>query len=319
MKTKDWFVVLFTLVLTIAADQITKYYASDMKESWLGPVHFILIHNEGAMLGLFANLPAFLRIVTISTSGFFVFSLYAFLQYIIPMKLLQLRIGLSLLVGGIIGNVIDRTYFGYVIDFIGFQVGKFHSPIWNIADMIQWVGYLTIVHTLIKNHNKIWPDKNSRSQFWVNKKFQLKYAFIFIGSGVLISLISLVFSYTYFKISMTELGVYQTQLGEKYTQAFLYSYLILTLTFSVALFIFAKFISHQIAGPIYAFERYFTQLLDQKDLGYIHKQLKLRAGDDFKHLEKLADKIFLKIQAANELENELKNKSTAEDPDIIKD
>ena len=54
-------------------------------------------------------------------------------------------------------------------------------------------------------------------------------------------------------------------------------------------------------------------------MGYNHKQLKLRAGDDFKHLEKLADKIFLKIQAANELEIELKNKSSAEDPDIIKD
>lgn len=289
MKTRDWLLVVVTLLLAVFADQATKNWAWTMTEHWVGPIHFVLVNNDGAMLGLFSKLPAFLRIVTLSTSGFFILSLYAFLQFMVPVKVMRLRLGLSLLVGGIIGNVLDRTYYGYVLDFISMKIGNYHTPIWNVADMIQWVGYALLIYSLFKDGKQLWPDQDYRNKFWINKRFQLKYAFIFIGTGVLVSLVCMVFSYTYFKIALKELGVYDSH--EEYTKAFLYSFGILVLAFSIVLFSVAKFISHRIAGPVYAFERFLSAALDGKGLDEEKKALQLRAGDDFKHLEKLAEKI----------------------------
>lgn len=290
MKTREWVLVIATLLLAVIVDQISKYWAQQTIEHWYGALHIVLVHNDGAMLGTFSKLPAFLRIVTLSTSGFFILCLYSFLQFIIPQKVMRLRLGLSLLVGGILGNVLDRTYHGYVIDFISFQIGTFHSPVWNIADMIQWVGYILILISLYKDSKELWPDQDSRNKFWINKRFQLKYATIFVLTGVLISLVCMVFSYTYFKISLKELGVYESH--AEYTKAFLISFGVLVLAFSVGLFSVAKFLSHRIAGPVYAFERFLSAALDGEGLPDDEKKaLQLRAGDDFKHLEELAEKI----------------------------
>ncbi len=301
MKTKDWVLVVASLILVILIDQISKNYATATPETWIGPVHLILVQNHGAMLGMFSGLPAFLRIVSLSTSGFFLLSIYCFLQYIIPIKIFKLRIGLSLLIGGILGNVIDRTLFGYVIDFISVQIRQWHSPVWNIADMIQWIGYLLIVGSLIKEGHLLWPDQNSRQTFWVNKKFQIKYAAVFMMTGLLLTLMSLVFSYTYLKITLTEILGQNPGAVNQYTDAFLFSFLILVLAFSVTLFIIAKIISHRIAGPVYAFERFLNEVLEGKGLTKSGQALKLRAGDDFIHLEKLAEQVREKIVYWNSL------------------
>jgi len=299
MKTRDWVLVVATLFLAIIVDQASKNWAWEQPERWLGPLHLIFVQNDGAMLGMFSKLPAFLRVVALSTSGFFILSLYTFLQFMVPVKVMRLRLGLSLLVGGILGNVLDRTYYGFVVDFISFQVGTFHTPIWNLADMIQWVGYGLLIFSLYKDGKELWPDQDFRNKFWINKKFQLKYAFIFITSGVLISLICMVFSYTYFKLALTELGVYDGH--TEYTKAFLLSFGILVLAFSISLFAVAKFISHRIAGPVYAFERFLEEALADKAPEEKTNALQLRAGDDFKHLEALAEKIRARIK---EIKNE---------------
>ena len=151
MKRKDWFLVISTLFIIVFIDHLTKQWASNMPEKWIGILHLILIHNHGAMLGLFSELPAVLRIVTLSTSGVFLISIYAIFQYLIPVRLMILRMGLSILVGGILGNVLDRILYGHVIDFIAVQIKSWHSPIWNIADVVQWVGYVLIVYSIIKH------------------------------------------------------------------------------------------------------------------------------------------------------------------------
>jgi signal peptidase II len=299
MKTKDWVLVVASLLLAVLFDQITKSYSLTMTEKWVGPVHLVLIHNHGAMLGLFSNLPAFLRIVSLSTSGFFLLSIYCFLQYIIPLRIIKLRVGLSLLIGGIIGNVIDRTVYGYVIDFLSFQIKTWHSPVWNIADMIQWIGYILIVISLLKEGHLLWPDQNSRQTFWVNKKFQIKYAAVFMMTGLLLTIISLVFSYTYLRITLTEVLGHNPEAITKYTEAYLFSFLILVLAFSITLFIIAKIISHRIAGPVYAFERFLKDVLEGKGLTKTGQALKLRAGDDFIHLEHLAEKVREKLILLN--------------------
>jgi signal peptidase II len=320
MKRKDWFFVLGLLLILIVIDQITKVWASGITERSFGFLKFILIHNHGAMLGLFSELPAVLRIVTLSTSGVFILSLYALIQYLIPVRLMPLRIGLSILVGGILGNVIDRILHGYVIDFITMQFGTFNLPIWNVADVIQWVGYIFIVYSIIKYGEQIWPDNNIRKSFWVNKKFQIKYSSLFMATGLFLNLISLVYSYTYLKVTISEIAGPNQILINKFVEPFLYTFLILAVTFSMVLFSVGKMISHRIAGPLYAFERFLKDILEGKGLSKQGVALKLRAGDEFKHLEQLAEQIKLKLIKINNEKNfeVVEYKSDSEDPDSKK-
>ena len=170
--------------------------------------------------------------------------------------------------------------------------------------MIQWVGYLLILYSFFKDGHLIWPTQDARNQFWVNKKFQAKYAAIFITTGVLISLICMVFSYTFLKSSLDELGLDYHHQTYKYTRTFIIAFGILVLTFSIFLFAVSKIISHRIAGPIYAFERFLNSALRGEGLDAETQALKLRAGDDFKNLELIAEKIKVRLKDLDKKENE---------------
>jgi signal peptidase II len=323
MKRKDWFIVVSFLVLSIVVDQLSKRWATGLSEINYGYLKFILVHNQGAMLGLFSELPAVLRIVTLSTSGVFILCLYSLVQYLIPRKLIILRISLSILVGGILGNVLDRILYGYVIDFIAIETPQWHSPIWNVADVIQWMGYILMVYSLLKYSEQLWPDQNERKTFWVNKKFQIKYSVFFTVTGLFLTLISVVFSYTYLKVTLEELVGYNPALVSKFTQPFLFTFLILSMIFSLILFLVGKVISHRIAGPLYAFERFLKEVLDGKGLTSSGAALKLRTNDDFKHLEALAEQIKIKLVKINsektihvtEYNEEGSTKAPSENPD----
>lgn len=305
MKRKDWFIVIGILFFVVILDYQTKMWSLNQPEKWYGPFHFILIHNHGAMLGLFSDLPAVLRIVTLSTSGVFLLSIYAIIQYLIPKRIMVLRIGLSTLIGGIFGNVLDRIFYGYVIDFIAIKIGDWHSPIWNAADVIQWIGYILIVYAVFKHGQEIWPDQNSRKGFWINRRFQYKYSLLITTVGLFLTMISLVFSYTYLKVTVEEITGDNPILVQKFTQPFILSFLVLAITFSLVLFSAGKMISHRIAGPIYAFERFLREILTGKGLTKTGPALKLRSGDEFTHLEKLAEDVrdkVLKMQSEKTIE-----------------
>jgi signal peptidase II len=251
-----------------------------------GPLSFILHHNHGAMLGLFSDLPAVLRIVSLSTGGAFLICSYAIIQYLLPIRSLTLRSGLSILLGGILGNVADRIIYGYVIDFIVIGTPTLSSPAFNLADALQWVGYGMIVFAIIREGDLLWPEQNSRKQYWINKRFQLKYCLILMGVGLSLTVISLVFSYTYLRVTISELVGNNQFLLNKFLGPFVITYAIICVTFCAILFAVGRLISHRIAGPLYAFEKFLTEVLDGKERG-----LKLRAGDEFKHLEELAEKV----------------------------
>lgn len=300
MKRKDWLVIISVLLIAILIDQFTKRWASGLtREHTYSIVKIILVHNQGAMLGLFSELPAVLRIVTLSTSGIFILCLFALVQYLIPKKLLSLRVSLSILVGGILGNVLDRIFYGYVIDFMAVKINEWNSPIWNMADVIQWIGYILMIYFLIKYSEQLWPDKNERKTFWVNRKFQIKYSLFFAVTGLFLTLISAVFSYTYLKVTLQELVGNNYILIEKFTKPFIFTFIILSIMFCLILFTVGKLISHRIAGPLYAFERFLSEILEGKGLTKNGAALKLRTNDDFKHLEQLAEQIKNKLMKIN--------------------
>lgn len=287
MKKHEWMIVFIPLLITWVIDFVTKQWASTLVGvKNYGYLFFVLHHNPGAMLGLFADLPPVLRIVSLSTGGAFLVCTYAIIQYLLPIKSLSLRTGLSILLGGILGNVTDRILFGHVIDFIVVGTPTMASPAFNMADALQWFGYGLIIYAIIKEGDLLWPENNARKMYWINSHFQLKYCFFLLGVGLSVGLISLVFSYTYLRVTMLELVGNNTMLLNKFLIPYTLTFIVITIGFSAGLFTIGKIISHKIAGPIYAFEKFMTDAMDGKN-----RPFKLRSKDEFKHLEALAERI----------------------------
>ena len=67
----------------------------------------------------------------------------------------KITIGLGLILGGAVGNFIDRIRLGEVIDFLDFYVGSYHWPAFNAADMAITVGILWLaVNTILRKPSK---------------------------------------------------------------------------------------------------------------------------------------------------------------------
>jgi signal peptidase II len=56
----------------------------------------------------------------------------------------------SFLIAGIIGNLIDRIYYGYVIDYLEFIINEYHFPIFNLADMMIVISVMIISYLTLK-------------------------------------------------------------------------------------------------------------------------------------------------------------------------
>ncbi len=288
MRRIDWLLVILPLFFTWLVDRLSKHWATGIEGVLnFGPLNLVLHHNHGAMLGLFSDLPAVLRIVSLSTGGAFLVCSFAIIQYLLPIKSLLLRSGMAILLGGIIGNVTDRIIWGYVVDFIVLSGFGANSPAFNLADALQWVGYFMIVVALIKESDLLWPEQNARKKYWINPQFQLKYCFILVGVGIGLSLIGGVFSYTYLRVTIHEIsGGVNSSYADRFLLPFVATYIVISLAFCTILFAVGRLISHRTAGPLYAFERFLEDAMNGQD-----RALKLRAGDEFRHLEQLAEKV----------------------------
>ena len=151
LQGKWWNVVFFLTALPlVAADQLSKLWIRSnllVGQSLfeIGFFRFTHIHNTGAAFGLFRGHSLILTVVAVF--GVTVLLLYAFLLYRrYPLLNSRLsRVALGLVLGGTIGNLIDRLQFGYVTDFIDFTVW----PAFNIADSAIVVGTILLAYSII--------------------------------------------------------------------------------------------------------------------------------------------------------------------------
>ena len=289
MKKRDWFLVIGLIPATWLIDQLSKTWAvhNVIGLSFYGPMGLVLHRNPGAILGTFSDLPPILRIVSLSTGGAFLITIYSAIQYLLPTRSIQLRAGMSLLLGGILGNVTDRIASGSVVDFLILGSRSFATPAFNLADAIQWVGYGLVVYGLIRDGNIFWPDVNVRRTVWINPRFQIKYTMTLVAIGACFAIINGVFAYTFLKVTIDDLVSGSARLMEtRFLTPFLITYSLIALGFMMVLFVLGRILSHRTAGPLYAFENYINDLLSGKD-----RKFRLRSGDEFKHLEELADKL----------------------------
>ncbi|MGE5308456.1 MAG: signal peptidase II [Deltaproteobacteria bacterium] len=108
-----------------------------------GVFHFTLVHNTGAAFGLFKNWVLLLALVSACVL------VLLWLTLVRAGKnphLASYRIPLSLVFGGALGNLIDRLFLGYVIDFLDLRVW----PVFNIADSAITIGAVLLAILLIR-------------------------------------------------------------------------------------------------------------------------------------------------------------------------
>ena len=137
------------IILSVAADQISKHLVLaniamyERVEVLPGIFHFTYIENEGAAFGMLANNRWVFLVISAA-------AIVAFVFYIIKYKPqdILLRVSLSFVVGGGIGNMIDRCFRGSVVDFIDVDFIDFY--VFNVADMFVCVGCgLMILYVIV--------------------------------------------------------------------------------------------------------------------------------------------------------------------------
>ena len=147
IQTKIYFLSLSIFIVLI--DQFTKYLMFYNKKLFINKDFLLFkldfVKNYGAAFNLFSGSRIFLSLISI------LFSIL--LIYLIFRKNTLNSFDLysySFILGGTIGNGIDRIYKGFVIDFINLNIINF--PLFNIADISINIGFIILLYNIFKNN-----------------------------------------------------------------------------------------------------------------------------------------------------------------------
>jgi signal peptidase II len=156
-----WLPVLVALAIVVA-DRLTKLWIEHSVNAFdsisVIPGLFRIVHNEnpGAAFGFLADGNAFIRaIVLIGVSSVvLLFVASALWSHRTTFTAFLSRFGLALILGGAIGNLLDRVFRGTVTDFLEIYQGSWSFPAFNVADSAITVGaVLLLIDILRPKHN----------------------------------------------------------------------------------------------------------------------------------------------------------------------
>ena len=140
---------LWIAVLVAVLDQITKLMVIDQLVAYVDVIpltsffNLVHVHNTGAAFSLFADQPGWQRYFFLGIAVVASAVIFYLLRKAAGRPLYA--IALTLILGGAIGNVIDRALYGHVIDFLDFYLGTWHWPAFNVADSAITVGAVMLV------------------------------------------------------------------------------------------------------------------------------------------------------------------------------
>ena len=152
--------MIWPALVIVFMDQISKWAIIlflRVHESVTVTGFFNLVHvlNRGMAFGLM-NRPDFdagFYLLTAATVAAVVLLLAWFFK--LKKKNARIAFGLSLILGGAVGNLIDRLRFREVIDFLDFHMGQYHWPSFNVADSAITVGTFWVAIILIFYQKKV--------------------------------------------------------------------------------------------------------------------------------------------------------------------
>lgn len=144
-RSWPWFSLAAAVVF---ADQLTKWavlaeFAPGERRELTGFLNLVLVFNKGAAFSLLAQAPGWqtplLVVIALAAAG-----IVGFLMVRNAHKAF-LCIGLALILGGALGNVIDRLRLGHVVDFVDLHAMGWHWPAFNVADSAITAGAVLLI------------------------------------------------------------------------------------------------------------------------------------------------------------------------------
>jgi signal peptidase II len=135
--------------LILSLDQFTKFLVTknlSLNESVpviRGLLYITLIHNRGAAFGIFKNQIS----LFILTATFAIIMIYFNLEKTKEGLRSLYGASLCLILAGAVGNLIDRLFLGYVVDFLDFRIW----PVFNVADSAITVGAILLGWSILRN------------------------------------------------------------------------------------------------------------------------------------------------------------------------
>ena len=146
IQTKIYF--LFLSIFIILIDQFTKYFMFYNYKIFINKDFLLFrldfVKNYGAAFNIFSGSRIFLSLISI------VFSILLIFLIFIKNNIQTIDLyAYSFILGGTVGNGIDRILKGFVIDFINLNIINF--PVFNIADISINIGFICLLYSIFKN------------------------------------------------------------------------------------------------------------------------------------------------------------------------
>ncbi len=150
MANKYKLVIILAAVILVL-DQITKIWIESNlalgETRIIIPGFFNLVHvlNKGAAFGFLADLEDPLRTYFFIAATGLAMVLVIYLLRTVQRRDYYLFSALGLILGGALGNMVDRIRLGQVIDFLDFHLGSHHWPAFNVADVAISIGAILLI------------------------------------------------------------------------------------------------------------------------------------------------------------------------------
>jgi signal peptidase II len=145
---------ILVAIVVIILDQMTKWWiltsvmTPPQRIPVTGILDLVLVYNRGVSFGLLGGAPSW------ATAALIVFALLLSMALCIWMwraDSLLLGTALGFVVGGALGNVIDRFLHGAVVDFLDFHAAGYHWPAFNVADSAITIGVVILIIDSLKS------------------------------------------------------------------------------------------------------------------------------------------------------------------------
>ena len=149
----------------VVLDQVTKMLVDrwmalhESREVLPGLVSLTYVRNRGAAFGLFSDAdlpyqPALFTLISI-----FALAAIAYYALKLPADSRLPQTGLALIMGGAVGNLLNRAFLGHVIDFVDVYWGRHHWPAFNVADSCISIGVALLILDVLVAERRVEPAK----------------------------------------------------------------------------------------------------------------------------------------------------------------
>ncbi len=159
ITSRGTFIGLAIALTVVAFDQATKMWAL---ESFFSPpriievlpwFNLVPVWNTGISFGMLADYSDWMPGII---SGLTIIISLVLLAWLFVAVSVSIKLALSLILGGAVGNIIDRIRFGAVIDFVDIHFFDFHWPAFNVADSAITIGVaLFLLDGFLKKSAKV--------------------------------------------------------------------------------------------------------------------------------------------------------------------